>query len=389
MILFKTKTSTGDEKAIVVNHLKLNQLEHILAADAIYQRQLITMPIHRTLIEEYRKTKPFEDVNIAVAHVLVPNTLPMIVAMIFGGANITVTNCCPPTQDDFVIRFLNKIGCNVDLELKSANNYDYAIDCGGYFANSLPKIGSVEVTRSGIHKYNEIIDKSKNFNIQILSADDSKCKLIETFIGNPIAVLRGIEIFVNPNIDEYLKEKSVVIMGFGKIGSGLARLFRKYTGVLVLDINPRVLEKAEALGFETYLITDDTERNSSAVQNYQILMSATGFPNVITTNFIKSKLKFDLCLNIGAVDEFGDDYNEKEVFMSKDKPFNFNLNPPTDNLYIDPILAAHVDGLRYLIENKFSPGMHNLPESVDNRIIKLFEKFTDVDISDINLYFDY
>ena len=118
-------------------------------------------------------------------------------------------------------------------------------------------------------------------------------------------------------------------------------------------------------------------------------MSATGFPNVITTNFIKAKINFDLCLNIGAVDEFGEDYNEKEVFMSKDKPFNFNLNPPTDNLYIDPILAAHVDGLRYLIENNLSSGMHNLPKSVDNRIITLFENFNNVDISDINLYFNY
>lgn len=374
---------------MVVKQLKLNQVEHILAENPIYQRQLITMPIHRLLIEEYRKTKPFKDVTIAVAHVLVPNTLPMIVAMVFGGADITVTNCCPPTQDDFVIDFLDKIGCNVDLSLNSANNFDYAIDCGGYFANNLPKIGSVEVTRSGIHKYNQIIDKSNNFNVQILSADDSKCKLIETFIGNPIAVLRGIETFVDPNVAEYLENRSVAIMGFGKIGSGLARLFRKYTNVLVIDNNPKVLERAETLGFETYLITSDLEKNSSAVNNYQILMSATGFPNVITTNFIKAKLNFDLCLNIGAVDEFGEDYNEKEVFMSKDKPFNFNLNPPTDNLYIDPILAAHVDGLRYLMENNLSSGMHNLPKSVDNRILTLFEKFNDIDISDISLYFNY
>lgn len=374
---------------MVGKQLKLNQVEHILAENAIYQRQLITMPIHRMLIQEYRKTKPFNDIKIAVAHVLVPNTLPMIVAMIFGGANITVTNCCPPTQDDFVIEFLDKIGCNVDLELVSADNFDYAIDCGGYFANDLPKIGIVEVTRSGIHKYNQVINQSNNFNVQIVSADDSKCKLIETFIGNPIAVLRGIETFVDPKVDEYLKDRSVAIMGFGKIGSGLARLFKKYTDVLVLDINPNVIKKAEALGFKTYLITSDLEKNSTAVNKYQILMSATGFPNVITSNFIKSKLNFDLCLNIGAVDEFGDDYDEKEVFMSKDKPFNFNLNPPTDNLYIDPILAAHIDGLRYLIGNKLSPGMHNLPESIDNRIIKLFEKFNDVDISDINLFFDY
>lgn len=346
------------------------------------------MPIHKLLIEEYRRTKPFEGVSIAIAHVLVPNTLPMIVSMIYGGADIVVTNCCPPTLDNSVIEFLNKIGCKIDLDLKSAEKYDYALDCGGYFAENPPKIGSVEVTRSGIHKYNQIIQSNPNFDVQVISADDSKCKLIETFIGNPIAVLKGIEIFVDPNVQEYLKSRPLAIMGFGKIGSGLARLFRNYTDVLILDINPKIIEKAGSLGFKTFLITDDIIKNTLAVKNYSILMSATGFPNVITSNFNKTEMRFDLCLNIGAVDEFGEDYNEDEVFMSKDKPFNFNLNPPTENLYIDPILAAHVDGLRYLVQNKLNSGMQNLPEIVDNRILELFKKNTDVDISDIDLYFE-
>ncbi len=368
--------------------LKLNQVDEIITQSMIFQKQLITMPIHQLLIEEYRQTKPFNDVSIAIAHVLVPNTLPMIVAMIYGGADIVVTNCCPPTLDESVIEFLNKIECNIDLDLKSAEKYDYAVDCGGYFAEHLPKIGSIEVTRSGIHKYNEIIQSNPNFDVQVVSADDSKCKLIETFIGNPIAVLKGIETFVDPNVEEYLRNRSVAIMGFGKIGSGLARLFRKYTDVLVLDINPKIIKKAVSLGFKTFLITDDLIKNTLAVKNYSILMSATGFPNAITSNFKKTEMNFDLCLNIGAVDEFGDDYKEDEVFMSKDKPFNFNLNPPTENLYIDPILAAHVDGLRYLVQNNLKSGMQNLPESVDTRILELFKKYNDIDISDIDLYFN-
>ena len=215
-----------------------------------------------------------------------------------------------------------------------------------------------------------------------------QCDWSSDVCSSDLAVLRGIKTFIDPNVEEYLKNRSIAIMGFGKIGSGLARLFSRFTNVLVLDIDPITLEKAETLGFDTFLITDHKRMNSSAVSDCRILMSATGFPNVITSNFVKAEMDFDLYLNIGAVDEFGEDYSEEEVFMSKDKPFNFNLNPPTDNIYIDPILAAHVDGLRFLIENKLNNRIHNLPENIDNRILELFKKFNNIDISDIELYFN-
>jgi len=75
--------------------------------------------------------------------------------------------------------------------------------------------------------------------------------------------------------------------------------------------------------------------------------------------------------------------------MSKDRPFNFNLNPPTPNRYIDAILSAQVEGLRYLIsedplKNKIQP----LPKEIDNFILTQFKKFNDEDINDIYYYFD-
>ena len=90
---------------------------------------------------------------------------------------------------------------------------------------------------------------------------------------------------------------------------------------------------------------------------------------------------------MGTTDEFGPDYDESEVFISKNKPFNFNLTPPTPNIFIDPILLAHVEGLRYALENEFSPGIHLLSKTIDRKIVQDFEFANNFDTSDLEKYF--
>ena len=41
----------------------------------------------------------------------------------------------------------------LDLNINSANSYDYALDTTAFFRDHPPRIGVVEVTRTGIHRW--------------------------------------------------------------------------------------------------------------------------------------------------------------------------------------------------------------------------------------------
>ena len=297
----------------------------------LFTKQLEDMPIFKHLIPYYDNKKPFTGLHIIIAHVLVPNTLPLIACVKLGGAKVTVIPSTPAYKQE-VIEILDKVDCKVDFDLKSASAFDYAFDVGGIFADSLPKFGVIEVTRSGVHKY-----KPKSNEIVIISADDSKCKLLETFIGNPQSTLLAFERFIgDPN--QILQNKTLAVIGFGKIGRGIARLFKSYCSILVCDINDGVLVKAKKMNFKTFKITNDKQRNYENVNHVDFVISCTGFANTITDHF--QKLTNPILINLGNYDEFGSNYSSIDVFMSKDRPFNFNNDPPTANRYIDPILAS-------------------------------------------------
>lgn len=344
----------------------------------IFNNQLLEMPIFKNLLPIYAQEKPFQGLKIIIAHVLVPNTLPLIATVKEGGADITVIPSSPAINKD-VISILNAIGSPINYTLKSAKNFDFAFDVGGIFSNNLPKSGVIEVTRSGVHKY-----LPRKDDIAIISADDSKCKLLETFFGNPQSTLLGIKKFIGEP-ETVLKDKTFAILGFGKIGRGIARLFKNYCSVLVCDINDEVLQKANQLGFKTFKITKDKQKNYESINKVDFIISCTGFANSVTQNF--NKLTGPTLLNLGNYDEFGPDYSENDVFMSKDRPFNFNNDPPTANRYIDPILASEVEALRYMIDNNLGKGFHIMPKSIDEKLVKEFLKYNKESIDDLDRYF--
>jgi len=200
----------------------------IIFQSNLFQEQLNGMPIFKDLIKDYENIKPFLNKKIAIAHVLVPNILPLIYSILIGGARAIITNCCPPTLDMETVNLLLQAGCDVDLDMKFAAEYQFGIDCGAFFAASPPKFGVVEVTRSGYHKWLET-----PIEISIINADDSKAKLLETFFGTPHAVFQAFKKFIDHDPASYLKEKTLAVLGFGKIGRGLARLFKEYCRVLI------------------------------------------------------------------------------------------------------------------------------------------------------------
>lgn len=345
----------------------------------LFTSQISSMPIFQELHNQYETIRPFTGVKVAIAHVLVPNTVPLILSCAIGGAELLVTSYEGLSPNPRVVSLLQENGITVQLDKTDVSEYDVAIDCGGFFAGNPPKYGVVEVTRSGILEYEKMLNRV------IINVDSGKSKMLETFFGNPISVLNTLEHFFGDK-ETYLKNKIVGIFGFGKIGKGNARLFKQYCSVKVFDIDPKAIELAKHLGYDTCLVEKDTKVPKEEI-TIDILISATGFHGVISQYFTKQDLDGVLLLNLGAVDEFGDDYNEDEVFKSKHYPFNFNSDPPTPNMFIDAILAAQVEGLRYLVTSKLKPGLYPIPKDIDDWAVESFSSLYDFDLIDLKMYF--
>lgn len=355
-----------------------------ITTSTLFEDHIRLMPILKALNDTYTDLQPFSGMKIGFAHVLAPNTLPMITSVLKGGAELWIAEDSFVTNQPEVINLLRSAGSPIFK--KQAEKFDFVIDCGGYFTERYPHHGTVEVTRSGIHKYGNLPLEN---GFTLIDVDNSISKIIETFIGNPKAVIKTLTHYKG-DISSYLDNKTVAIVGFGKIGRGLAREFYKYTSdVLVCDIQEETVDFATQLGYNSHLVSENISANSQAISSADIILTATGFPNVMSDKFDKPTICEALKINVGAVDEWGDRYSESEIFHSKHKPFNFNLDPPTGSKFIDPILAAQVEGLRYMIENfsQIGPGYHPLPKDIDNSIVNIFSKIHKFDLEIISRFF--
>ncbi|MHA2503644.1 MAG: NAD-binding protein [Candidatus Kariarchaeaceae archaeon] len=347
--------------------MDIQRVKEAFSSSSLFSTVLLDMPIFQNLIQEYEEKQPFAGLSVAIAHVLVPNTLPLIYSTIIGGANVMLTDTVPSTIDPETLTLIKSAGIPYDPTFQDATSYDYAIDCNAYFVFRPPKKGLVEVTRSGIHTFRDIAPA-----VTILDVDSTETKKIETFLGNPQAVKQAFHTFIG-RPEDLLMDGTVVIIGFGKIGRGLARVFSDFTSVKIMDVSEGAVAKARALGFNAQVVTGDIAANTSFLSGADAIFTATGHHNVITVNFDKPGVTAPYLINVGAVDEFGEHYSEQEVFMSKNKPFNFNLTPPTGNEYIDAILALHVDGLRYLMNRDLSHGIHMVEPDYDRGFVSQFE----------------
>lgn len=353
-----------------------------LESSALLRAEMMQMPILQELYSQYGKARPFDHIRVTLSQVLVPNSLPAVLCLLAGGATLIVTNCFPPALSKVAMQVLVDAGVDVELDSSKASGSDYYLDCGGSLAGCPTPRGIVEVTRTGYHRYLPIAEHTA-----IINVDDSKTKLIEDFYGTSAAFIRAIDHFIDDNI-KYLSDKILAIIGFGKIGRGIAfRTKQIAKRIIVLDVNDEALRIAETNGLEGYKVSNDPSSNSSLLKAVDVVVSATGFAGVVTKHFRSADLKGKLLINMGAEDEFGDDYTEKDVFHSKQIAINFNLTPPTENKYIDAILSAQLEAFRFMIEHNLPNGIHPLPESVDTFILRKFRSLHGVSLSEINTYF--
>lgn len=352
--------------------------------DDVYEKN--EYPALAALESEWAYSRPFDGLRVLVATPIYRNTMTQYRALLAGGASILVG--FSGMNDPEVVDFLKDWGIPVVtpaemLEAESRGEFvDLVLDCAGPFAELHPKIGFVELTRSGVQYY-------KNAKKPVYVADSGIVKRIETSLGTGDGYFRALEKLgfgVAENASGAgFEGKKLVVFGSGKVGSGIAlQGVRRGCAVSVVTDLKRFtnLENAtksalssagSAAGGEcaansmpagdfsavleqngvNVVDCHDYAAVSALIENADFVVTATGVKNALAAPELTAALLSTKAIlaNMGVEDEYGEAIPAEKVLNAKG-PLNFILEEPTHLKYIDTSLALHAALAELLVQEK-------------------------------------
>ena len=361
-------------------------LQSILSSvlDDVYEKN--EYPALAALESEWAYTRPFDGLRVLVATPIYRNTMTQYRALLAGGATLLVG--FSGMNDPEVVDFLKDWGISVVtpaemLEAESRGEFvDLVLDCAGPFAKLHPKIGFVELTRSGVQYY-------KNAEKPVFVADSGIVKRIETSLGTGDGYFRALEKLgydknasgagENASAAGFEGQK-LVVFGSGKVGSGIAlQGVRRGCAVsVVTDLKRFALSGNEggansmpqtaansmpAGDFSAVLeqngvnVVDchDYATVSALIENADFVVTATGVKNALAAPELNAALLSTSAIlaNMGVEDEYGEAISAEKVLNAKG-PLNFILEEPTHLKYIDTSLALHAALAELLVQESKS-----------------------------------
>ena len=252
------------------------------------------MPVLRALGEDFKLTKPFAGLRVALSVHLEAKTAYLCRVLEMGGAEMYVTGSNPlSTQDDVAaalaaggMQVFALYGCTMEeyeeclcSVLEIAPNI--IIDDGGdlvhlmhtRFAGLIPQvIGGCEETTSGIHRL-KIMAREGSLRFPMMMVNEADCKhMFDNRYGTGQSVWDGIMRTTNLVV----AGKYVVVSGYGWCGKGVS-LRAKGLGakVIVTETDPIRALEAVMDGYEVMPM-------SEAAKLGDIFCTVTGCSGVIT-----------------------------------------------------------------------------------------------------------
>lgn len=314
--------------------------------------------------EELRRTKPYIGLSILHNVPLTMSTVFKVEALALGGAQVTsfISNVIPP--DKKAIDLLRQANFEVTDSFDLQDKFDLHLDCCAELRYiKKPKIGVVELTQSGSMLY-----KDANLDYPIISVDDSKLKVLETFLGTGDGFARALD----KKVGSRKLGQSFVIFGNGKVGKGIIHALQKFTDdITVIDLEASFINNKPGI---KYINAEDKEAISFAIANCFAVITATGKQHLLSKiyNLQASDFAGAILINMGAEDEYGPNFRDSEVEFGK-KPFNFSLEMPTALRYLDPIFYAHNLSIDLLLGNEANNGYNPFSDELAIKIMKKWQ----------------
>ena len=272
------------------------------------------MPVLRGIGEDFRRTKPFAGLRVALSVHLEAKTAYLCRVMEMGGAEMYVTGSNPlSTQDDVAaalaaggMQVFARYGCDMEeyesclcSVLEAAPNI--IIDDGGDLAhlmhtkytNLIPEvIGGCEETTTGIHRL-KAMDRAGELRFPMVMVNEADCKhMFDNRYGTGQSVWDGIMRTTNLIV----AGKYVVVSGYGWCGKGVS-LRAKGLGakVIVTETDPVRALEAVMDGYEVMPMRD-------AAKIGDMFVTVTGCSGIITAEHFETMKDGAILTNAGHFD---------------------------------------------------------------------------------------
>lgn len=278
--------------------------------------------------------------------------------------------------DKQVFEYLKKKKILISFNKNQISLGDFFLDCGGDLINKGNPKAIAELTQTGSKKYEKL-----NSLYPIVSIDESRVKLLEDYYGTADGFLRAIKKVVTAD----LKGKHFIIMGYGKVGKGIARLLnQEKASITAIDLD---LQKNQYFAKEQnveLVHVDEIDKIIKVIERGFCLVTCTGIKGLVSKMpFHEKILSSSLVLaNMGAEDEYGAKFPSNRVLNNKFAA-NFLLDFPTQLKYLDPVFYAHNLCVQLYQENKLTKGFQKFPADLSDEILLDWSKYWQEDISDI------
>ena len=252
------------------------------------------MPILRSLEEEFKESKPFAGIKVALSIHLEAKTAYLCKVLAAGGAEMYITGSNPLSTQDDVAAALVDAGLNVfawygatdeeyDRHIRAVieNKPQVIIDDGGDLVNMLHNhypeqianvLGGCEETTTGIIRL-QAMDKAGELKFPMVRVNDADCKhLFDNRYGTGQSVFDGI----NRTTNLIVAGKYVVVAGYGWCGKGVAMRAKGLGArVVVTEVDPIKAIEAVMDGFEVMPMVE-------AAKIGDFFVTVTGCKDVIT-----------------------------------------------------------------------------------------------------------
>lgn len=303
--------------------------------------------------------RPLAGLSVLDATPVFRNTVSKYIPLLKAGARLTVGLAEGFPHDPAIAAFLQENGIPV---LKSGDaihaKFDLILDCAASFSHLAPRIGYVELTRSGVERY-----KSKEKPVFV--ADSGTIKRIETCLGTGESYFRAM---AELGYDDW-KGRTLVIFGSGKVGTGIV-LYAAQKGARITVITDLACVPGQITRVAEQIVDyRDREAVAEAIGHAYAVVTATGVANALAGIGGALNRSAALLANMGVEDEFGKEVPEGRV-LGRKRPLNFMLEEPTHLKYIEATMALHNEGAAWLAAHPGAEGLNNPPAGIEARLLE-------------------
>lgn len=369
------------------------------------------MPLLDGLEKEFRQTRPFEGLRVALSVHLEAKTAHLCEVLAEGGAEMYITGSNPlSTQDDIAAALVHE-GLNV-FAVHDATPEEYEngirkvieaapniiIDDGGDLVNMIHEnypellpgvIGGCEETTTGILRL-QAMDRAEKLQFPMMLVNDAKCK---HFFDNRYGTGQSVWDGINRTTNLIVAGKTVVVAGYGWCGKGVAMRAKGLGAeVIVTEVDPVKALEAVMDGFRVMTM-------AQAAPLGDFFVTVTGCEDVISMEHFPLLRDGAILCNAGHFDV--------EVAVAKLKEYAVKESPARNNItgytlpdgrivyviaggrlvnlaagdghpaeIMDMSFAIQALSAKYLADNRKTvvrePGrmLNNVPESIDNEVAR-------------------